>query len=75
MDRYIMGQRILKELKKGLVKYVSVNDRAPEGYAPIDDKIATVYGPPTVKVKEFVDRAVDDALTGDATTSASTTSA
>jgi hypothetical protein len=63
MDRYIMGQRILPRCRApGWRSTSRVNDKAPEGYAPIDDKIATVYGPPTVKVKEFVDRARHDSL-------------
>jgi hypothetical protein len=63
MDRYIMGQRLLRDLKNaGLVKYVRATEQMPDGYAKIDDKIATVYGPPTVKVPEYVNKSMYDAL-------------
>jgi hypothetical protein len=63
MDRYILGQKMLEEMKgNGLAKFVRATDRAPEGYTKIDDKIAQVYGPPTVKVEEHVDRAQFEAL-------------
>jgi hypothetical protein len=63
MDRYIMGQRLLRDLKNaGLVKYVRATEQMPDGYAKIDDKIATVYGPPTVKVPEYVNKSMYDTL-------------
>jgi hypothetical protein len=63
MDKFLLGQRLLSDMKaRNLAKYVSVNDKAPEGYAKIDDKIATVYGPPTVTVREFVDQQTYQAL-------------
>lgn len=64
MDKYILGQRYLAEMKtKKQVKFVNVNEQAPEGYTKIDDKIFTVYGPPTVKIKEHIDRDVYEGLT------------
>ncbi len=63
MDRYILGQKMLAEMKgKGLAKFVPAMERAPEGFTKIDDRIAQVYGPPTVKVEEHVDKAQYDAL-------------
>lgn len=48
MNRYVMGQRILQDARaQGLVKFVKATARAPVGYLPIDDAIATVYGPLT----------------------------
>jgi hypothetical protein len=66
MDKYILGQRVMADLKgRGLVKYVRATERAEEvapGYARINDSIAQVYGPPTVEVPEFFDKAVFDGL-------------
>jgi hypothetical protein len=63
MDRYIMAHRILNEMKeRGLAKYVSVFNKPEEGLAPIDDRIATVYGPPEVGIKEAFDQKVVDGL-------------
>lgn len=46
MDKYIMAHRVFNDLKgQGLLKYVQAGERPPEGYAKIDDSIATVYGP------------------------------
>ncbi len=43
MDKYVMGQKILGEMKdNGLVKYVKATERAPEYYTKIDDRIAQV---------------------------------
>lgn len=48
MDKYILGQRWLEDMKtKGLLEFVRAGDVAPDGYAKINDKIATVYGPKT----------------------------
>ncbi len=48
MDRFVMGQRILAELKgQGLAKFVKATEKAPDGWTKIDDKIATVHGPLT----------------------------
>lgn len=63
MDRYILAQKAIRELElKMLVKFVPAMERAPEGYAKIDDRIAKVYGPPTLKVEEHVDKTVYEAL-------------
>ncbi len=45
MNRYIMGQRIMQDLRaEGLVKFVRAGKAAPQGYRRIDDSIAIVYG-------------------------------
>jgi hypothetical protein len=63
MDKYAMGQRALAEMKeKGLVKFVRVFDKPPEGYSRINDAIASVYGPPTVKMAEYIDENVYNAM-------------
>ncbi len=46
MQRYVMAHTALTELKgAGLVEYVRAGDMPPDGYKPIDDRIATVFGP------------------------------
>jgi hypothetical protein len=46
MQKYLMAHRTLNEMKtEGLVKYVPAGEQAPENYARIDDRIATVFGP------------------------------
>lgn len=52
MQRYIMAHQSLNEMKDaGLVKYVRSGEQAPDGYARINDKIATVFGPRQGAVK------------------------
>ena len=63
MDKYIMAHRVLNDLKaQGLSKYVSVFDERPPGWQQIDDRVGTVYGPPTVTVKEAYDKALMERL-------------
>ena len=46
MQRYVMAHQSLNEMKEaGLAKFVAAGDQAPDGYAKINDKIATVFGP------------------------------
>lgn len=46
MQRYLMAHQSLNEMKDaGLVKYVASGNQAPDGYAKINDRIATVFGP------------------------------
>lgn len=48
MDKYLLGQKWLAEMKeKDFVKFVKAGAKPPEGYEPINDKIATVYGKPS----------------------------
>lgn len=64
MDKYILGQKWLAEMKeRGFVKFVPAMEKAPEGYHPINDSIAKVYGPPTIHIPEQVDTATLKALT------------
>jgi hypothetical protein len=61
--RYIMGQRIMADLRDNrLTQYVPAFSEGPKGWKPIDDRIAKVYGPPTVSVSESFDPAVRDQL-------------
>jgi hypothetical protein len=56
MRKYIEGQRELAELKaRGIARFVGTYETAPTGHVQINDKIATVYGPPTVTIKEAYD--------------------
>jgi hypothetical protein len=46
MDKYIVGQKWMQEMKnKGLAKPFASPSDAPPGWVPIDDPIATIYGP------------------------------
>jgi len=46
MDKFITAHNTMNELKsKGFVKLVRAGDTPPPGYAKINDKIATIYGP------------------------------
>jgi len=48
MDKYIVGQKWMEEMKdRNLAQFVPAGEQPPEGYEPINDKIATVYGPRT----------------------------
>ena len=66
MDKYILGQRLMADLKdRGFLKYVRATERAEDvapGYARINDSIAQVYGPPTVQVNEYLDKAILEGL-------------
>lgn len=43
MDRYIMGQKIMEEMKaKGLTEFVPARSKAPDGTVKIDDRVAQV---------------------------------
>lgn len=51
IDRFIMAHETLNEMKdRGILKYVSVSERAPDGYVKIDDKVSTVYGNPEIPI-------------------------
>lgn len=46
MDRYILAHKLMGDLKdRDLAKYIPAGQQAPDGYAKINDKIATVLGP------------------------------
>ena len=63
MDRSIMANRALREWEKaGDVKFLRTGQQMPEGFAKINDKYGTVYGPPTQTMTEHVDKAVYDGL-------------
>ncbi len=51
MDKYLMAHKTMGEMKEGgLLKYVKATQKAPEGWAKIDDRIGTVYAPPDLQV-------------------------
>jgi hypothetical protein len=64
MYKYIGSHKLLEnELKpNNLAVFVPVMERAPEGHTQYDDRMFTVYGPPTVKMSEFVDENVYNKL-------------
>jgi hypothetical protein len=64
-DKWIMGRTVLVEGKAlGVSKFIRVgNTKAiPEGWKPYHESFGTVWGPPTVKVKEAYDRKLMDGL-------------
>ena len=65
MHRYLMGQRIMEEMKsRGLARFVSAFEEAPDGFEKIDDKIGKVYGPPVVTVTEAYDKLAREKIEG-----------
>lgn len=46
MQKYLAGQKVMAELKgRGMVTFVKAGEIPGPGMKPIDDRIATVYGP------------------------------
>ena len=65
MNRFLMGDAIAKDLKaRGLMKYFAAGQRPDPslGLAPVNDRIGTVYGPPSLMLKEYHDASVYDGL-------------
>ena len=65
MNRFLMGDAIVKDLKaRGMMKYFAAGQRPDPalGLAPINDRVGTVYGPPSLVLKEYHDAAVYDGL-------------
>lgn len=51
MDRYVMGQKIMGEMKeRGLAKFFSASDKPEAGWTKINDRIAQVNAPRDWKV-------------------------
>lgn len=56
VERYILGQDFLKDMKKaGYLKFVHVFRGAPDGWSTVNDKAFAVHGPPSVKIEEAFD--------------------
>jgi hypothetical protein len=56
MDKWIMARDVLTDAKQlGVAKFVRVGAVAPDGFKRYADSFGTVYGPPTVEVKEAFD--------------------
>jgi hypothetical protein len=48
MDKFVMAHRVMADMQdRGLAQFVHATDEEPEGWARINDKVATVYGQPT----------------------------
>lgn len=55
MRRYITGQKIMDDLQqRNLVQYVRAGTQAPDGFARLDDRVATVFAPPELRGKAGV---------------------
>jgi hypothetical protein len=56
MDRYVYGQKVFQEMKaSGLARFIRFGERAPVGWAKIDDNIARVWESPDYQVSEAYD--------------------
>ena len=56
MSRSIMMHGYMQHLNsKGELAVVNPYHEIPEGWEKLNDKYGTIYGPPTVKLKEYVD--------------------
>lgn len=63
MNRYLMGHEIMTGLQElNLTKYVRSGEAPEPGFTRIDDKIATIFGPPIIEKKEYFDQAVYSGL-------------
>jgi len=63
IDRSIMANEALREFRgTGREKFLSVFKKMPEGWEKVNDKYGTVYGPPEILMREYVDKAVYDGL-------------
>ena len=63
MDKYIYGQKIFEEMKAaGLARFVRFGQRAAEGWTKINDKIARVYLPSDIPIREAYDKNMMAAL-------------
>jgi len=63
MDRSIMANEFFQQQKsKGKLQTISPYEQVPDGWQKVNDKYGTIYGPPTVKVAEHVDKAVYEGL-------------
>ena len=63
MDKYMMAHRVLADAKAGgFAKFFGVDGKdmqgnaRPSDWTRVDDRIGTVYGKPTVPMKEYFDR-------------------
>lgn len=57
VDRSIFGRDAFNETKlQKLAKFVRLGGDSPTGWRMLDDKLARVLAPPTVKVTEYVDK-------------------
>lgn len=56
IERFILAHNFTKEMKDaGLMKFKYAFAKAPDGWRTVDDSAFSVYGPPTVTVKEAYD--------------------
>ena len=56
MDKAVMAYEHFADLKeRGMLRTISPYEDVPEGWTKINDKHGTIYGPPTIGEKEYVD--------------------
>jgi hypothetical protein len=63
IDRSIMANEYFQALKqKGLLQVIGPWEQVPEGWQKVPDPYGEIIGPPTVTIKEWLDRGVYDGL-------------
>lgn len=63
MDKSIMANQFFQSLKAaGKLKIINPYEETPPGWVKLNDKYGTLYGPPTVKLPEYVDKNVYDGM-------------
>ena len=64
MDTNIAANGAMQDYnRQGKEKFIPVHEKIPSDWVKVNDKYGTVYGPPTVGMKEYVDKNVYDGLT------------
>ena len=63
MDKYVMAHKTLQELvDRGIAQLVPAEVRPPKDCKKLDDRIGTVFGKPTISIKEAFDKHIMDGL-------------
>ena len=62
IERYVLAHNFTTEMKaNNLMKFVYAFSKTPDGWSRVDDRAFTVYGPPTVTIKEAFDAGMREA--------------
>ncbi len=63
MDKSIMANEFFRQLREeDSLKIINPYQKTPDGWVRLNDKYGTIYGPPAVGLKEYVDKNVFDGL-------------
>ena len=65
MDRSVMMHEYVQALKgQKDLRIINPYEEVPKGWQKLDDRYGIIYGPPTVKIPEYIDKAVYEGLVG-----------